>query len=151
MTVTAWWSPSLQRLPGIGNVFIGGERRFAMRVWMNRTRMAARGVTVADIAAALRRENIEPPGGRIETGTRELTIRADTKLPDAEAFENLVIRDGPLAQVRLPPELRVEHLGRLELLLDGLALGFVPRHNIGEPQSHPTDVDWFPREQCRLF
>jgi len=91
----------LSIVQGVSQVIIGGERRFAMRIWMDRQRMAARGVTVADIAVALRRENLETPGGRIETATREYTVRTDTQLPDVEAFENLVLRDGPLAQVRL--------------------------------------------------
>jgi multidrug efflux pump len=49
----------LQRLPGIGSVILGGERRYAMRVWLDPLRMAARGLTAQDIERAIRSENVE--------------------------------------------------------------------------------------------
>src|SRR5262245_42549593 len=54
----------LQRLPGVGAVFIGAERRYAMRVWLDPLRMAAHGLTTADVEDAIRRENAEIPAGR---------------------------------------------------------------------------------------
>ncbi len=56
----------IQRLPGVGSVIIGGERRYAMRVWLDPPRLAARGLTPQDIETAIRRENAEIPGGRVE-------------------------------------------------------------------------------------
>src|SRR5262245_45320224 len=52
----------IQRLPGVGGVFIGGERRYAMRVWLDAQRMANRGVTTGDVEQAIQRENAEIPG-----------------------------------------------------------------------------------------
>ena len=56
----------LQRLPGVGSVFIGGERRYAMRVWLDPQRLAAHGLTTQDVERRIRAENAEIPGGRVE-------------------------------------------------------------------------------------
>ena len=88
--------------PGVSQVILGGARRYAMRIDLDAARMAARGVAALDVARALRRENLEAPGGRIESETREYTVRTDTKLLEAEAFRDLILRDVPGAgQVRL--------------------------------------------------
>jgi len=97
----------LSILPGVSQVVIGGARRYAMRIDLDRGAMAARGVTVQDVNRVLRRENVEAPGGRIETGPREYTVRVDTKLPDAEGFEDLVIRDAGGGEVRLGDVARI--------------------------------------------
>ena len=62
---------------GVADIRIGGERRYAMRVWLNRVAMAARNITVQDIESALRRENIELPAGRVESLDREFTVRVE--------------------------------------------------------------------------
>ncbi|TLY31391.1 MAG: efflux RND transporter permease subunit, partial [Ignavibacteria bacterium] len=54
----------IQRLPGVGSVIIGGERRYAMRVWLDPLRMAGHGLTTQDVEVAIRGENAEIPGGR---------------------------------------------------------------------------------------
>ena len=69
----------LGAVPGVATVQINGERRYSMRVWLDRGAMAARRVTVADIEAALRSENIELPAGRIESREREFTLRTETE------------------------------------------------------------------------
>jgi multidrug efflux pump len=63
----------LSSIDGVSTVIIGGERRYAMRVWIDRQALAARGLTVDDIEQALRRENVELPAGRIESLNTELT------------------------------------------------------------------------------
>ncbi|PJK31375.1 efflux RND transporter permease subunit [Minwuia thermotolerans] len=98
----------LSILRGVSQVIVGGERRYAMRVWLDRERMAARGVTVSDVATALRRENLEAPAGRIEAESREFTVRVDTQLPDREAFRDLVLRANPDGTVRLGDVAAVE-------------------------------------------
>lgn len=80
--------------PGVARVQIGGERRYAMRVWLDRKAMAARNVTVQDVQSALSRENIELPAGRIESLNRELTVRVDRVYNNVPDFENLVIQRG---------------------------------------------------------
>jgi len=95
-------------LPGVANVFIGGRRKFAMRIWLDRSEMAARGIAVSDIERALQRQNIDIPAGRIESTSRELTVRTDTRLNTPEEFRNVIIaRDGDVL-VRIGDVARVE-------------------------------------------
>ena len=92
----------LGAVPGVASVFINGARRYSMRVWLDRSAMAARRVTVSDIESALRSENIELPAGRIESRQREFTLRTDTALRSEDDFCNLVIahgRDGYLVRL----------------------------------------------------
>lgn len=91
----------LSVIEGVAGIMIGGQRRYAMRVWLDRRAMAARNLTVEDVEAALRRGNVELPAGRIESVTRELTVRTDTRLRTAEEFRRLVIQRTPEYQVLL--------------------------------------------------
>ncbi len=102
----------LQRLPGVGAVFLGGERRYAMRVWLDARRMAARGVTTQDVERAVSTENAEIPGGRVEGVEREFAVRTRGELASAEGFAaiviaqhgNDVVRLGDVAEVQVGPE-----------------------------------------------
>ena len=93
---------------GVAQVNIGGERRFSMRIWLDRQAMAARGLTVQDIEDAIRRENVELPGGRLESTLRELTVRTDTRMNTPEEFRALVVARGSGAQVLLGDVAQVE-------------------------------------------
>ncbi|HCR95332.1 MAG TPA: multidrug transporter AcrB, partial [Oceanicaulis sp.] len=64
-------------LDGVANVRIGGQRRYAMRIWLDPYEMAARSITVADIENALRSENVEAPGGAVETTDTQLFVRVE--------------------------------------------------------------------------
>ncbi len=99
----------LKTLPGVASVIIGGQRRYAMRLWLDPERMAALGVTVQDVEAALRSQNTELPSGRIESRMREFTVLAETDLKTPEEFERLIIRDAGGVLVRLGD------LGRAEI------------------------------------
>ena len=95
-------------IPGVANASVFGARP-AMRVWIDRLALAARELTVNDIEAALRRENLELPAGRIETTDRELTVRLARGFRTADDFRQLVLArgdDGHL--VRLGEVARVE-------------------------------------------
>jgi len=83
----------LKAMPGVASVVIGGERRYAMRVWLDRERLAAQGLTALDVEQALRRQNLESPGGRIESTQREFTVQAQTDLRSPEEFNNLIIKE----------------------------------------------------------
>jgi multidrug efflux pump len=83
----------LKALPGVATVIIGGERRYSMRVWLDRDRLAAQGLTAQDVEEALRRQNLDSPGGRIESTSREFTVLAETDLRSTEAFNNMIIRE----------------------------------------------------------
>jgi multidrug efflux pump len=85
-------------VPGVARVQISGARRYAMRIWMSREALAARGLTVADVESALRAENVELPAGRLESETREFTLRTDTGFTVAGDFERLVVGRGPDGQ-----------------------------------------------------
>ncbi|MDH4106114.1 MAG: efflux RND transporter permease subunit, partial [Gammaproteobacteria bacterium] len=100
-------------LPGVARVRMGGARRYAMRVWIDREALAARQLTVADVEAALRRENVQLPAGRLESSQRELTLRTETGLNTEAEFRDLAIgrgaggylvRLGEVADVRLAAE-----------------------------------------------
>lgn len=83
----------LKALPGVASVIIGGERKYAMRVWLDRERLAAQGLTSQDIEEALIRQNLDSPGGRIESTQREFTVQAGTDLKSPEEFNNMIIRE----------------------------------------------------------
>ena len=83
----------LKTLSGVATVIIGGERRYAMRVWIDREKLAARGLTIQDVEVALRQQNLDSPGGRIESSDRELTVLTETDLKSPEAFNNMIIRE----------------------------------------------------------
>ena len=91
----------LQTIPGVASVIIGGEREYAMRIWLETRRLAAYGVTVQDVENALRRRNVEIPGGRIESTEREFTVMAETDLRTPEQFNDLIIREVNGNPVRL--------------------------------------------------
>ena len=81
----------LQTVPGVSNVIIGGEKRQAIRLRVDSELMAARGVTVQDIGAALQNQNVELPSGRMESKDLELTIQSRGELKTPEEFDRLVI------------------------------------------------------------
>ncbi|MFB2705295.1 efflux RND transporter permease subunit [Marinobacter shengliensis] len=82
----------LSVLDGVADVRIGGERRYAIRVWLDRERLAARNITVAEVERALRDNNVELPAGQVDSSTRNFTVRAEGRLSSVEEFRNLVVR-----------------------------------------------------------
>jgi len=86
-------------VPGVARVRISGARRYAMRVWLSREALAARGLTVADVEASLRAENVELPAGRLESISREFTLRTDTGFRTEDDFSKLVVGRGPDGQL----------------------------------------------------
>ncbi|MDP1537985.1 MAG: efflux RND transporter permease subunit [Burkholderiales bacterium] len=99
----------LKTLSGVASVIIGGERRYAMRIWLDRERLAAYALTPQDVEDALRRQNIEVPSGRIESSQREFTVLSETDLRTPEQFNQLIIREVKGYPVRL------SDVGRAEL------------------------------------
>jgi multidrug efflux pump len=98
----------LSIVSGVASVRIGGQRRYAIRIWLDREAMAARRVTVDDIAARLEAENTELPAGRIESIEREFTVRAMSRLRTPEEFASLVLRDEGATRVRIGDVAHVE-------------------------------------------
>jgi multidrug efflux pump len=91
----------LQNIPGVAEVRIFGERRYAMRIWLDRARLAAYDLTVVDIENALRQQNAEVPSGRIESVDREFTVLSRTGLVTPQQFERIVVKDASGFSVRL--------------------------------------------------
>jgi multidrug efflux pump len=83
----------LKAIPGVASVIIGGERKYSMRVWLDRERLAAQGLTAQDVEDALKRQNLDSPGGRIESTQREFTVQARTDLVSPEEFNNMIIKE----------------------------------------------------------
>jgi multidrug efflux pump len=83
----------LKALPGVASVIIGGERKYAMRVWLDRERLASQGLTAKDVEDALNNQNLDSPGGRIESTQREFTVQARTDLRSPEEFNNMIIKE----------------------------------------------------------
>ena len=81
----------LATLDGVATVDIFGDRRFAVRVWLDRQAMAARNLTVGDVEQALRRSNIELPAGELESESRQFQIRTISRLDDIDSFKSLII------------------------------------------------------------
>jgi multidrug efflux pump len=82
----------LQTIGGVSSIFIGGEQRFAIRLWLDAEKMAAYRVTILDVQRALAEQNIELPSGRVENREREMTIQTRGELQTAEEFNRLVLR-----------------------------------------------------------
>jgi multidrug efflux pump len=99
--------PRLQTVPGVADVQIGGDRQFAMRIWLDPEKMAALGVTVQDVEDALRRQNLEVPAGRIESRQREFSVTARTDLNTVAQFEQIALRTANGYTVRLRDVARV--------------------------------------------
>jgi len=125
---------ALSTVDGVARIRGSGRRQPAMRIWVDPKRLAARGLTVSDIEDALRRENVQIPSGRLESSTREFTLRTDTGFRSAEDFRRLVLREGndnylirlgEVANVELAPE-NIRSYSATDGV-PGMGLGIIPQ------------------------
>ena len=100
---------ALKRIPGVADVIIFGERKYSMRLWLDPTRLAARGLTASDVVGALREQNVQIAAGAVgqppvASGQLYLiSVRAAGRLSEPEQFENIIIKsgdDGALVRLR---------------------------------------------------
>jgi len=107
---------ALRRVPGVGNVIIFGERKYAMRLWLDPEQLAARGITASDVVGALREQNVQVAAGAVggapaaEGQSYEISVRAEGRLEEVAQFESVIVKagaDGALVRVR--------DVGRVEL------------------------------------
>jgi multidrug efflux pump len=98
----------LQTINGVGSVGVRGPR-YAMRLWVDSDKLAAHQLTVGDVEAALRQQNVEIPGGRIESAAREFPVRIEGRMTQVAEFENLVLATRGSHQVKF------SDIGRVEL------------------------------------
>ncbi len=90
---------ALKRIPGVGDVLIFGERKYAMRIWLDPTKLAARQLTAADVVSALQEQNVEIPAGQLgrppadPKQTFQVTLRVVGRLTDPKEFENIILKN----------------------------------------------------------
>ncbi|GGA53948.1 multidrug efflux RND transporter permease subunit [Edaphobacter acidisoli] len=92
---------ALKRVPGVGDVQIFGERKYAMRIWLDPNKLAARGLTALDVTNALAEQNVEVAAGQLGQEPSDphqqfqMTVRVAGRLSDPHQFENIIIKDSP--------------------------------------------------------
>ena len=160
---------AVKRVPGVGDVLVFGERKFAMRLWLDPTRLAGRGITAGDVLNALREQNVQVAAGALgdapATAGQEYTIsvRAMGRLSEAPEFEDVVVkagRDGALVRVRdvgrveLGAETYSSNLRFLGLEAQGMGISLLPSANAIEvfrgvvaemdrlKQNFPPGLEW---------
>jgi hydrophobic/amphiphilic exporter-1 (mainly G- bacteria), HAE1 family len=98
---------ALKRIPGVGDVVIFGERRYAMRLWLDPARLAARGLTSLDVTNALAEQNVEIPAGQVGQPPSDLKqsyqipVRVIGRLSQPAEFDNIIVKNGTGGIVQL--------------------------------------------------
>jgi len=123
----------LQTIPGVSGIQIWGEKRYAMRIWLDPSKLTAYNLTPNDVQTALRKENVELPSGKISGSSTELTVRTFGRLNTEEEFNNIIIKNANGADVRikdigeavLGPE--NEETALKESGIPMIALGLIPQ------------------------
>jgi hydrophobe/amphiphile efflux-1 (HAE1) family protein len=133
--------PRLQTVDGVANAQILGGQTFAMRIWLDPTRMAALGVTANDVRAALNANNFTSAAGEVKSDFTQISVNALTSLDSAKAFGKLVIAAHGDALVRLGDVAKIE-LGPqgsdTSSVFDGLKAVFIGIY--GTPEANPLTV-----------
>ena len=107
---------TLKRVPGVADVMIFGERKYAMRLWVDPTKLAARGLTAADVTAALREQNVQIAAGQVgqppvPSGQMyQIGVRAAGRLTEVHEFEDIIVKAEPDGGL-----IRLRDVGRAEL------------------------------------
>ena len=98
---------ALKRVPGVGDVMIFGERKYAMRVWLDPVRLAARNLTATDVVNALLEQNVEVPAGQLGQPPSDakqafqIPVRVVGRLSSPEEFDNIIVKNSPNGLVQL--------------------------------------------------
>lgn len=134
-------TPQIGTLPGVAQAPILGERRYAMRIWLNPSAMAAHNVALTDISSALASNNVQSSSGQIRSSYNNLSVSATTDLKNPQQFNNLVIRNDNGNLVRLKDvgqaQLGAENMNN-SVISDGknaMILGVIPQAN-----ANPLDI-----------
>ena len=101
--------PRLETIPGVSGVQIWGQKRYAMRLWLDPEKLTSYGCTVSDVKDALTNQNIELPSGKLTGNNTELTVRTIGNLSKAEEFNNIIIKNDGTKIIKL------SDIGRAEL------------------------------------
>jgi len=107
---------ALKRVQGVGDAFIFGERKYAMRLWLDPARMAQRGLTATNVLTALQEQNVQVAAGQVgqppsnEGQAYQISVRAIGRLSEAKEFENIILKTGTDGTL-----VRIKDVGRAEL------------------------------------
>ena len=133
--------PRLQTVDGVANAQILGGQVFAMRIWLDPTKMAALGVTANDVRAALAANNFTSAAGEVKSDYTQISVNALTSLDSAKAFGKLVIAAHGDALVRLGDVAKIElgpQTSDSSSVFDGLKAVFIGIY--GTPEANPLTV-----------
>jgi len=128
--------PLLQKLKGVGDVFIFGRER-EVRIWLNRDRLAAYNIGVDEVISAIKAQHIEVPGGKVESPTKEFVVRTLGELPTEAAFNELIIA------YRQGNAIRIKDLGHAEAGREDLL--FETRYYSGKEVARTAGIGIAPR------
>ncbi len=128
----------LQTIPGVSSIQVWGERRYAMRIWLDPSKLSAYSLTALDVQQALNRENVELPSGKIYGNNTELTVRTFGRLYTEDDFNNVIIKSSTetgdirlkdVGQAVLGPENEESVLKESRIPMIGLAIVPLPGAN----------------------
>jgi len=145
--VTRIVKPRLQTVPGVADVQVNGDRKFAMRIWLDPDKLAGYRLTVQDVEDALRRQNLEVPAGRIESQQREFNVTARTDLNTERQFGEVALKVASGFTVRLKDVARIEQAAASER--SSVRLNGVPSISLGvirNATANPLDISAGVRE-----
>ncbi len=91
----------LQTIEGVSEIRIFGQKRYAMRIWMDPVKMTALGITTQDVKSALDRENVELPSGKLAGNQTELTVKTIGRFRTEDDFNNLIVKNADTQVVHL--------------------------------------------------
>jgi len=146
---------ALKRVKGVGDVLVFAERKYAMRLWLDPSKMAQRGLTASNVLAALQEQNVQVAAGRVGEPplpagqAYQVSVRAIGRLTDAHEFDNIILKTGADGTI-----VRVKDVGRSELGAENY--GSVLRYNGHEavgigvtqlPGANALDVDKAVKEE----
>lgn len=160
---------AIKRVPGVGDVIVFGERKFAMRLWLDPTKLAGRNITAGDVVSALREQNIQVAAGALGDAPASvdqaytISVRAMGRLSEAPEFNDVVVKsgkDGALVRVKdvgrveLGAETYASNLRFLGLEAQGVGISLLPSANAIEvfqgvvaemdrlKQNFPPGLEW---------
>jgi HAE1 family hydrophobic/amphiphilic exporter-1/multidrug efflux pump len=129
--------PRLETIPGVSGIQIWGQKKYAMRLWIDPIKLAAYGCTVSDVKDALNQQNVELPSGKLTGNNTELTVKTVGNLDKPEQFNNIIIKtDGEktvrfsdIGSANLGPENLETQMSQSGLPLVGVAIVPLPGAN----------------------
>jgi multidrug efflux pump len=129
--------PRLETIPGVSGIQIWGQKKYAMRLWIDPIKLAAYGCTVSDVKNALNQQNVELPSGKLTGNNTELTVKTVGNLDKPEQFNNIIIKsDGEktvrfsdIGSANLGPENLETQMSQSGLPLVGVAIVPLPGAN----------------------